>query len=122
MSLGTLGTLGPLADEILERVNFTFATPSPLTLYNLEAGDELLETTLVIGTAFDDAAATVAVGTVAAPSLVFAPADTNLGKADCQWVSSRKYEIALAEIFRLLLTPGGSTQGAGYVLFRIRRA
>ena len=107
--------------EIVERVDFTFATSSPLTLYNLLAGDDIVEVKLVIETAFDDVASSVQIGTVATPGLVFAANESNISKPDCQWLSSRVHEIASSETLRLLISPGTSTQGTGFVLFRIRR-
>ena len=117
-----MATLTVTNDEIVERVDFTYASSSPFTLYNLLAGDDITEVKLVITTAFDDPSSTVQIGTVATPGLVFDTNESDVTKANCQWTSFTIYEIAVNEILRLLITPGTSTQGAGYVLFTIRRA
>ena len=113
--------VGQKLKAVSETVYFTFASPSPLTLVNLKAGDIIDEADVVITTAFDDIAATLEVGTVAIPGLVLPTNKINPTVLDRTFTSSVKHEIGLAEILRLTITPGTSTQGAGFVLFTIRR-
>lgn len=106
--------------EVFERADFTFATSSPAFLFNLSAGDEIVEARVVVSTAFDDPAATLRMGTVADPDLIFATGEsdpTTVGQSICLVA----HELSLTEILRLLISPGTSTTGAGHVLFRIRR-
>lgn len=114
-----MGTL-TVADELTGRVNFTFSTVSPLTLVTIAPGNTIYEVQVVITTPFDDPAATVTVGTVASPALVLQATDTKIQNTD-QWLTEEAFVIALSEILRLTINPGASTQGAGYVLYRVRR-
>lgn len=115
-----MATLQAGSAETIERVDFTFATLSPTFLFNLSSGDEILNASVVVSTPFDDPTATLRVGTVADPDLIFAAGEVptnSVGQATC-FVA---HEISTTEILRLLISPGLSTTGAGHVLFRIRR-
>ncbi len=109
---------GPVNPELYARVNFTYNTVSPLTIINLLAGDEIDTVKLVITTAFDDASATLSVGTVASPTLIFNAVKANKAQ---QYSSFEHHTIGLAEILRLTINSGTSTQGAGYIIYRVRR-
>ena len=113
--------IGVKRKAIHETVFFSFSTPSPMTLANLKAGDIIDEADVVITTVFDDAAATLEVGTVASPGLVLPTTKIDPTILDRTFTSSVKHEISVAEILRLTISPGASTQGAGFVLFTIRR-
>jgi hypothetical protein len=109
---------GSTNDELFGRVNFTYASSSPFTVLNLQANDEIDQIKVVITTPFDDATSRIDVGTVATPKLVFdALRPTKLK----QQTDFNHHLISVAEILRLLITPGTSTQGAGYIVYRIRR-
>lgn len=102
-------------------VAFTFASGSPLTLIVLSAGDVIEFVQVIVETTFDDAATTLKVGTVATPDLVLGTAEIAPGVVG-QSRSDVAHEIAGAEFLKLTISPGGSTQGAGHVLFRVRAA
>jgi hypothetical protein len=101
---------------ISERVDFTYATLSPLTLKNLIANDQIVKVLLVLTEAFD-APSTLNIGTVANPTAIFENIPAN--KA-CKWLFHFSLDTPISEVLRLIINPGASTQGAGYVLFEVR--
>lgn len=113
------GPPGP-PNELLGRVPFTFATPSPLLILPLLAGDLLDIQDIVIEQSFSDLTATLQLGTVANPSLVLSLASP-LGLLVNTYESSAKFLLAGPESLRLTINPAASAQGAGYVLYRVRR-
>jgi len=116
----SVGGGGGTDNEYFEKVNFTYQTASPLFLQGLSDENVIDVVTLVILTPFDDVAATLTCGTDGTPALVFSAGDVTPGQAR-QYGFEEKHEIAGAENLRLFLSPAGSTQGAGYVLFRVKR-
>lgn len=103
--------------ETVIRVPFTFASPSPLLLHAIPAASAVNRCALVITTAFDDAAATLAVGTPFSPAVLLATAD-NVPGALGQYESDSIVPFTPPENLILTLSPGASTQGAGYVLLK----
>jgi len=114
-----LKTLTPTATEP-QRIDFDFNSASPFTLFNLLADDTIDKVEVSITEAFDDPAATLELGTVANSSLIFSTSEIDPGQV-ADYVNDQNNVITLAEILRLLITPGTSTQGKGFVLLTIRR-
>jgi len=106
--------------EILGTVHFTFSTPSPLFIVGLLASDILDIQTVVIETPFNSLLSTLQLGTVASPGLVLGSGQVDPLVA-ASYQGSEKVEIAVPEILRLTINPSGSTQGQGFVLYRVRR-
>ena len=96
---------------------FTFATPSPLVLGTLPAGSVVVRVVVDIEVAFDDPAATLQVGTLAAPGLF-------LGTTDIVPQSANQYSTEMvtptAAQVQLTIAPGASTQGSGTVYYETK--
>jgi hypothetical protein len=119
--LGTGGG-GPSSSGIVAgKADFTFATGSPMTLLLLMVADVIDVCAIIVETPFNDPAASVQLGTVAAPGNVFGPGETSLAEAGAQYNTQAKVKVTLAEVLRLTINPGVSTQGSGTVLFSVRR-
>jgi len=99
---------------------FAFNTASPLVAIPVVNGESVLDTKIVITTVFDDPAAVLALGTIASPS-VFIPAANNDPQTVGGYGSEENVNFTGAEAVRLTLTPGTSTQGAGYLVVVIKR-
>ena len=99
--------------------DFAFDGAFPVDLAILGAGGFIDKVEFVVEVAFDDPAATLKIGTVAAPELVFAAVDTDLTILE-QYVSEVNHRILADDILRLVIEPGASTQGSGYVNFVLR--
>ena len=115
-AIQSLGGGGTLPKPIL----FQFDTVSPLTLFNLIASDTIDKVEVCITEAFDDSAATLEVGTVGNPSLIFSSSQINPQKVG-DYVCDQNFLITVAEVLRLTINPGTSTQGKGFVVITIRR-
>lgn len=102
------------------KVAFAFDGSSPLILIVLKPGDIVDNIEVTITTPFDDPAAALQVGIVANPDLALGPSEIDPDVAST-YSNGENFEILVPEILRLLITPGTSTQGAGFVLFTIRR-
>jgi len=115
-------TLGHGIKEVgSEKLTFLFSTSSPVDFGSLVAGDQIIESSVIIDTVFDDAAALLSLGLTSDPGNIFA---TN--RIDPQTVgtysSDENLLIAGADSIRLQIIPGTSIQGGGRVVIVIRRA
>lgn len=99
-------------------VPFAFNTASPLVLAALPAGAKVVRAAIVISTPFDDAAATLSLGTPGSPALVLGPSDSRPSVAG-QYETDLIATFAAADTLQLVISPGASTQGAGFVFFDI---
>lgn len=109
------------AQERHVRVNFTFASGSPLLVGTQAADEMIVRSEVVITTAFDGPTAGVVLGTTSTPGLVL---DTNEVKAkrQGQYLSLEVFEApGVATPIRLTIASGGSSAGAGYVLQTYRK-
>lgn len=106
------------SDDILV-VAFTYVTASPMVLQSVLAGQIVNRAVIVITTPFDDPAATVKVGTTSTPALILGPGDTTASIAD-QYGNDALTDFASNDIMILTISPGASTQGAGFLFYRIK--
>jgi hypothetical protein len=116
-----IGGGGPVtAGATTYRTPFTFATASPLALGPaLIAGNIVSATQIVIEVGFDDPAATLELGTNAAPiSLNDDPENDPLSIGRYPGADRDRLAVG-AEQAQLVITPGASTMGSGYVLYTI---
>lgn len=100
-------------------VPFDFSTASPLVVQAITTGQLVKSATIRIDTVFDDATATLALGTTSSPSLFLATNEnvpTQLG----DYESIPNYSVTANENIELTITPGASTQGAGVVIIDLR--
>lgn len=115
------GGAGTPDGEEADQVDFTFATASPLNLVDLAAGGRVTDVKIVIDTPFNGAAPTLEVGTIADSDLVL-ESGHNDPKTAGTYTNRQVYKVpAGVEKLRLIITPDGSTVGAGQVLFSVRR-
>ena len=112
------GTPGGGGGSVGTAVPFSFNTPSPLVLHALLAGAKIVRAAIVISTPFDDAAATLSLGTPGSPALVLSPAQNQPGVAG-QYETDLIASFAAPDTFQLAISPGASTQGAGFVFFEL---
>lgn len=106
--------------EDVQKVSFAFNTGSPLSLGLVYAGQILDRASLLITTAFDDLAATIQLGTSGTPGLIFGPTGAKPSVAG-QYEHVALIPFAVNDVLQLLISPGASTQGAGFLLFKIKR-
>ena len=104
-----------------ETTTFAFDTASPIDFGSLVAGDQILESEVVIDTVFDDAAALLALGQVSDPGNIL-PTNQINAQVTGTYANAENFLVAGADQLRLQITPFASTQGSGRVVVRIRRA
>ena len=105
----------------LAPIFFTHTTSSPLFLASLSAGDVIDEVEVVIVTDFDDVASFLRVGIIGDQDLVFSSSEietTMIGQYKC----SGNFLLPVSETLQMIISPGASTQGDGFVVVKIRRA
>jgi hypothetical protein len=97
-------------------VPFAFNTASPLVLSSLAGGARIVRAAIVVSTPFDAGAATLSLGTPGSPALVLGPTDNTPGAA-AQYETDQITTIGAPDTLQLAISPGASTQGAGFVFF-----
>lgn len=104
------------ASDPLQEVPFTYATPSPLIIQALQVGQRIEFVNITITTSFNDAAAELKVGTVSQPTAMLDIPNPVVA----EYENEELFLVSLAELFRLTILPGTSTQGAGILFYRIK--
>lgn len=106
--------------EDVQKVSFAFNTGSPLILGVVAAGQMLDRASLLITTPFDDLASSVQLGTSGTPGLIFGPTDARPAVVG-QYEHVALIIFPVNDLLQLSIVPGASTQGAGVLLFKIKR-
>lgn len=101
-------------------VPFTFSSGT-LLLQQVLAGQVVERCSILITTVFDDPAATVALGTTASPNLLFGPSDVTLTILGNTYDQAALFKFPINDFLQLIITPGTSTQGAGLLLYKVRK-
>lgn len=104
-------------------VLFTFQSASPLAIATQQTDEILVESRVVIETAFDGAAPTAVLGfSPGDDSAIFEAGDIKLNRA-CAFESSASFRntSGSAREVRLTLNPDSSSTGDGYVLLTFKR-
>jgi hypothetical protein len=114
-----IGTGGTHTERV--RVDFTFATTSPISVTGLNAGDALMRIGVRYTTPFDDPATTVEVGDTGTPNLYLtsvqsAPTLSGL------YLNETYTDVPAPDTLTVTLSPGASTQGTGFLVFDLYRA
>ena len=109
-------------DEIVQKVPFSFTTPSPLVLQAVAPGNVLDRVSVLIQIPFDDPAATIEVGTTTTPALVFVPGTIILfgPLSGLTYEDLSLYEFTGSDFLILTISPGASTAGAGLLLYKLK--
>lgn len=102
------------------RVDFTFATPSPISVTALNAGDALVRIGLRYTTTFDDPATTVEVGDTGTPNLYLTAAQS-APTVGGLYLNESYDSVGTPDTLTVTLSPGASTQGAGFFVFDLYR-
>jgi len=100
----------------VEYVPFTHATTSPMVLQALAVGQQIDRARIVVTTMFDDPAARIQLGTAGSPSLFFNLSPIEVG----QFADDNILDVTVPEYLRFLVSPGASTQGAGFIFYSVR--
>jgi len=103
------------------RVDFTFATPSPISVTGLNAGDALVRIGLRYTTPFDDPATTVEVGDTGTANL-YLKATESIPTMSGLYLNEAYTDVPAPDTLTVTLSPGTSTQGAGFFVFDFYRA
>ena len=106
--------------NLIGKVPFSYNSPSPVVLVALLAGDCVDEVDVKVETIFDDPLATVSVGTFADVNKYLSSSDVNL-QVLCQYNNESNDDLTVADTLILTINPGTSTQGDGYVMYKVRR-
>jgi len=102
---------------------FTFSTASPVTITTgLKAGDLLVGSKIMITTAFDDAAATLSMGTTNLGATVLHDTIHNNPQVAGTYQTDDIVAVTMADNATLTITPGASTSGAGTAVIYVKRA
>lgn len=112
---GPPGPIGAPGGSSLIKVQFTFTDGPSLIILPVSDGVTVVDSEVVIETAFDDVAATLSLGSVADSSLILS---TNENKPSDigNYGNQENFKFAITEQIRLYINPGTSTQGSGHVL------
>jgi hypothetical protein len=115
-------SLGGESGEIVAKVPFTFATPSPLVLQAVLPGNVLDRVSVLIQTPFNDPTATIQVGTTTDPDLVFVPGAIVLfgPLSGLTYEDLSLYEFTMSDLLILTISSGASTMGAGLLLYKMK--
>jgi hypothetical protein len=106
--------------EDVQAVRFSFDTPSPMSLGAVLSGQILNRAALLISTPFDDPSSFLQFGTSTSPNLIFGPSGAKPSMAD-QYEHIALVTFPIDDILQLVISPGASTQGAGLLLYKIKR-
>ncbi len=98
------------------RVNFTFATPSPMTVAAIAPSKLVYLAQFVIIVPFNDPAATIEFGLASNPSLFLGPSDSRAGVIG-QYQSTAALGPSVPDFLLLTINPAASTQGSGFLLY-----
>ncbi len=113
---GAPGPAGPSgAGSLFLKVQFTYTDGPSIIVLSVTDGDTIVDSEVVIETAFDDVAATISLGSVADSSLILSTTE-NLPSALGNYGNQNNFKFALNEQIRIYINPGTSTQGSGHVL------
>ena len=86
-----------------------------MIVVSVSPGDFIIDTELVIETAFDDASATLELGTFADTDLILTSSQ-NAPYQVGSYGTQCNFDFSVADSIILTLNPGTSTQGSGYIL------
>lgn len=109
---------GASSGEVVGKATFDFSTPSPLVLQALSSGLIVNRAALVIETPFDSSAG-LELGTSSNPGALLSASDFTPSVAG-QYESSVLLPIFASDFLILTINPGVSTQGSGFLLYKIR--
>ena len=98
------------------RVNFTFATPSPMIFGAIMSPSLVYLAQIVILVPFNDPAATLEFGLASSPALFLGPGDSKAGVIG-QYQSLEALGPSIPDFIMLTINPAASTQGSGFVLY-----
>jgi len=101
--------------------SFSYNTASPIEITDLAAGDTVIQVFLKIETPFDDANATITVGSVSLPSEYLAAGDSDPTQASTVYESTPVDEVLAPENLIVTISPGASTQGTATLIVVIHR-
>jgi hypothetical protein len=106
--------------SVLDGLAFSTPSPVPFPFALLTPGDAIRDVAIVIQTAFDGPTATISIGTIANPNLIFPAAQNLPGKPGDYRVDSTYIAPAAQPIF-VFITPGTSTMGLFRVFFSFEK-
>lgn len=99
------------------KVDFDYLTSSPLFIASLPSNACVLRADVVVTTDFDDNAATLALTTVSSGDIL-STSEIKPGKIG-QYNTLEIFRPSVADTVQLSISPGSSTQGAGFVIVHI---
>ena len=94
-------------------ISFTYQTVSPFTVHVVAADDIIISCRISITTAFN-ATSTVSVGHTGSQVAIMDTAENSTLEVG-DYETTRWIEYAGADTIKLYITPGASSQGAGYI-------
>jgi hypothetical protein len=118
LALAGGGGVIPVGLETVIAHAFTFATPSPILLGACPAGAIINRAVLLITTPFSDPAASATFGLVLGSASAFLAAGDSQLSAAAQYEKDDLVTVAVADTFKLTLSPAASVAGAGVLLFK----
>jgi hypothetical protein len=101
-------------------VDFAWNSPSPLLLALLMGSDVVEWAKVILTVPFDDPTASLLLGHTANPSSLFVAGEVDVTKVGV-YTTEEPLRLGVPSNFLLTVNPAASSQGAGYVLARIRR-
>ena len=119
-NIGGTTSWGVVTGPISQKLNYTFSMISPALIIAVKAGSTVESIDLNVSTPFDDPTATLEVGITGLPGEVM-PSNQNDPTNVATYITNLPYLVLADTNLILTLTPNASTQGAGYVLAKIRQ-
>lgn len=102
------------------RIPFSHDTPSPLLVAEQLALELITDSVVCVETAFDDVAATLVLGSVGVPGLIFDTTELKPARV-AQYQNEGVLTALLTTTIQLTIAPGASTTGSGFVLLTLKR-
>lgn len=107
-------------NEDLFEQDFTYASPNVIDFGSLAFGSTIIESQVIIETAFNDPTAMLTLGQTTIAGNIFASNETD-PTTPGTYLSEVCYPISVTDTLRLQVLPGASTQGSGRVIVTVRR-
>lgn len=117
IKVGAGGGVASNTDTI--QVPFLFNTASPLLIRTMSAGETIVSAEIQITVPSDDLAATLELGTPGTPGLILDSTKPNFSAVGV-YGTNVNFPFSGADTIQLTITPGTSTQGAGFVILQTK--
>lgn len=110
---------GASNSDTVQVVSFAYDTPSPMLLQAVTPGQIVNRAVVVVTVPFDDPTSSILLGTTTDVGLILGADDVTTSAAD-QYDNDALFEFTIDDFLLLTINPGASTQGQGFLFYRIK--